>query len=119
MKMIAYAKLVARYWRMANDPRTPKIVKVLIVGGLMYTLSPIDILPDWVPFLGLLDDAAVLPSLIALSMLFIPKEVKQSHDKQEARELVVHREEGKIQARQGDLELEAISRTGSPRIPSA
>lgn len=65
---------------MANDPRTPKAVKWLIYGGIAYTLSPVDLIPDWIPGLGLVDDAAVLPGIIAVSMLLIPKSVKEDHD---------------------------------------
>lgn len=65
---------------MANDPRTPKAVKWLIYGGIAYTLSPVDLIPDWIPGLGLVDDAAVLPGIIAVSMLLIPKSVKDDHD---------------------------------------
>jgi uncharacterized membrane protein YkvA (DUF1232 family) len=80
MRFISIARTMARYWKMAHDPRTPSAVKYLIYGGIAYTLSPIDLLPDWIPGLGLIDDAAVLPSVIALSMILIPRTVKAQHD---------------------------------------
>ena len=98
MRFIMILKTLARYWRMAKDPRTPDIVRYLIYGGIAYTLSPVDLLPDFVPGLGLLDDAAVLPSVIALAMLLIPKEVKESHDAKEEMEIKDQKVEGAIQS---------------------
>lgn len=107
MKFFTMAKTIARYWRMAQDPRTPAIVKYLIYGGIIYSLSPIDLLPDWIPLLGILDDAAVLPSVIALAMLLIPKDVKRSHDATEKREIMRNRADARIEARQADNVLGA------------
>jgi uncharacterized membrane protein YkvA (DUF1232 family) len=98
MRFFTVAKTLARYWRMAQDPRTPPIVRYLIYGGLIYTLSPIDLLPDWFPILGLLDDAAVLPAVIALAMQMIPREVKESHDVKEHKELAEKKFSGQIKA---------------------
>ena len=102
MRLLRYAKTLSRYWRMTKDPRTPPIVRYLIYGGLLYTLSPIDLLPDWVPLLGLLDDAAVLPSVITLSMLLIPKDVKRSHNQADAKELIRNKAEGQAKAREAE-----------------
>jgi uncharacterized membrane protein YkvA (DUF1232 family) len=81
MKHISVLRTLIRYWRMAHDPRTPPIVRYLIYGGLAYSLSPVDLLPDWIPGLGLLDDAAILPGVVAAAMLLIPQEVKEGEDK--------------------------------------
>ncbi len=83
-----------RYWKMANDPRTPKIVKYLVYGALVYTISPIDLLPDFVPGLGLLDEAAILPTVIGLAMILIPKEVKEGHELVERQKTEQKQEEG-------------------------
>jgi uncharacterized membrane protein YkvA (DUF1232 family) len=97
-KIVTYLKTMARYWRMANDPRTPKAVKWLIYTGLIYTFSPIDLLPDYVPGLGLLDDAAVLPGLITLAMMMVPKEVKKEHDREEKTGIKDTKLEGHVKA---------------------
>ena len=80
MRWFSMVRTVHRYWRMAHDPRTPGIVRVLIYGGIAFTLIPEDWLPDWIPGMGLIDDAAVIPGVIAASMLLIPQEVKDEAD---------------------------------------
>ncbi len=60
-----------------KDPRTPLSAKILIGITVGYLLSPIDLIPDFIPVLGLLDDLVVVPALIALSIKLIPKNVLQ------------------------------------------
>lgn len=59
-------------WLAARDPRTPFAAK--LVGGMVaaYAFSPIDLIPDFVPLLGLLDDLILVPLGIALSLRLIP-----------------------------------------------
>jgi len=73
MRKLAIIRTLARYWKMAHDPRTPKIVRYLIYAGIVTSVSPIQLAPG----LGLVEDAAVLPSLIALTLILIPKGVRQ------------------------------------------
>jgi uncharacterized membrane protein YkvA (DUF1232 family) len=65
---------VALYFAV-RDPRTPLMAK--IVAGLVvaYALSPIDLIPDWIPVLGYLDDVILVPIGIALSFRLIPEDV--------------------------------------------
>jgi uncharacterized membrane protein YkvA (DUF1232 family) len=51
------------------------LVKILVGLTVSYAVSPIDIIPDFIPVLGYLDDLIILPALITLSMKLIPKEV--------------------------------------------
>jgi uncharacterized membrane protein YkvA (DUF1232 family) len=44
---------------------TPWYVKLLLIGGLLYALSPYDLIPDWVPVFGLMDDLALAILLIS------------------------------------------------------
>lgn len=53
---------------------TPIIAKIFAGITIAYALSPIDLIPDFVPVLGYLDDVIVLPVLIMLTVKFIPKE---------------------------------------------
>jgi uncharacterized membrane protein YkvA (DUF1232 family) len=59
----------------AKDPRTPWYAKGLILLIVAYTLSPIDLIPDFVPVLGYLDDLVIVPGGIWLAMRMIPPEV--------------------------------------------
>lgn len=51
---------VVQLWEAFKSPDTPKGVKTLIIGGLIYMVSPIDLVPDVIPVFGLLDDASVI-----------------------------------------------------------
>lgn len=57
------------------DKRTPVTAKILIGLTVGYLLSPIDLIPDFIPVIGLLDDLIVVPLLITLSIKLIPAEV--------------------------------------------
>ena len=50
----------------------PKIIIVITIG---YALSPIDLIPDFIPIIGYLDDLIILPALISLSVKLIPAEI--------------------------------------------
>ena len=54
---------------------TPVIAKILAGITVAYALSPIDLIPDFIPVLGYLDDVLLLPALIALTIKLLPKDV--------------------------------------------
>src|SRR5512144_1460485 len=58
----------------ARDPRTPWYAKALIFLIVAYALSPIDLIPDFVPVLGYLDDLLIVPGGIWLAIRLIPPE---------------------------------------------
>ena len=58
-----------------RDPRTPWYARLLAVGVIAYALSPIDLIPDFIPVLGYLDDLLLVPLGIALALKMIPAEV--------------------------------------------
>ena len=58
-----------------KDPRTPFWAKLLAALTVAYALSPIDLIPDFIPVLGYLDDLLLLPGLVALCVRLIPPEV--------------------------------------------
>jgi uncharacterized membrane protein YkvA (DUF1232 family) len=66
---------VAYYRRVLADPRTPPLSKWLLGLAIGYLLSPIDLIPDFIPLLGQLDDALIVPGLIVLAMRKVPPEV--------------------------------------------
>jgi uncharacterized membrane protein YkvA (DUF1232 family) len=58
-----------------KDPRTPWYAKVFAVLIIGYALSPIDLIPDFIPVLGYVDDLIIVPAGMALLLKMIPKEV--------------------------------------------
>lgn len=59
----------------ARDPRTPWYAKLLVAGIVAYAFSPIDLIPDFVPVLGYLDDLILIPLGIALAIKLVPPTV--------------------------------------------
>ena len=68
------SNILAIYLSM-KDKRTPLIAKIMIVLTISYAVSPIDLIPDFIPVLGYLDDLIILPIMITISIKLIPKEV--------------------------------------------
>lgn len=58
-----------------RDPRTPPMAKVLAVGVVAYALSPVDLIPDFIPFLGWIDDFIIIGLGLRLIKHLIPKTV--------------------------------------------
>ena len=79
MNLRAWAKALKRdvvaLWIAARDPRTPVLAKVLAGAVAAYALSPIDLIPDFVPVLGYLDDLLIVPAGIWLVLRMIPAEL--------------------------------------------
>jgi uncharacterized membrane protein YkvA (DUF1232 family) len=63
----------------AQDPRVPWIAKVLASAVAAYALSPIDLIPDFIPVLGHLDDLIIVPLGIVLAVRLIPPELMAEH----------------------------------------
>jgi uncharacterized membrane protein YkvA (DUF1232 family) len=61
--------------RLIRDPRVPLYAKAVLGLTLVYVLSPLDFVPDWIPILGQLDDAAILTAGIALFLRLCPPEL--------------------------------------------
>lgn len=59
----------------ARDPRTPLLAKVIAMAVAAYALSPIDLIPDFIPVLGYLDDLLIVPIGIAAAVRLVPAEV--------------------------------------------
>jgi len=63
----------------SKDPRVPLYVKILILLIIAYALSPVDLIPDFIPLLGYIDDLVILPLGIYLAFKLIPEEVKSEY----------------------------------------
>lgn len=62
----------------ARDPRTPLAVRLLALAIAAYALSPIDLIPDFIPVLGYLDELILLPLGVALVIRLVPPEVAEA-----------------------------------------
>ncbi len=77
-KFIDRAKREIAYYRaLIAHPETPKLARWLVGGALAYLLSPVDLIPDWIPVLGYLDDLLIVPALIYTALMIIPATVKK------------------------------------------
>ena len=80
-KMQVWARALKRnvvaLWFACKDPRTLPLAKALAVFTVGYALSPIDLIPDFIPVLGFVDDAIILPGLIWLVLRMVPAEVME------------------------------------------
>lgn len=65
-------------WKLFQHPETPRAVKWVAVAVLAYAVSPIDLIPDFIPVLGMLDDIVLVPLGIALVMRLTPPALWQA-----------------------------------------
>ncbi len=69
-----------RIWRSAyGDVRTPLMAKALPFIAVLYLLSPLDFVPDFIPVLGQLDDVGMILLLCTIAWRLIPKDLKAKH----------------------------------------
>jgi uncharacterized membrane protein YkvA (DUF1232 family) len=70
------AKTVKRelqvYRRVLADPRTPWYAKIVLGLAIGYLMMPFDLIPDWLPVIGQLDDLLIIPGLVWLALKLIP-----------------------------------------------
>lgn len=78
-RLKAWARSIKRdviaLWLAARDPRVPWFAKAVAAAVAAYALSPIDLIPDFVPVLGYLDDLLIVPLGILLAVKLIPQQV--------------------------------------------
>ncbi len=96
--MAAFAKLrstgrkikreLVVYRLVMMDKRTPKLARFLLGAAIAYAVSPIDIIPDFVPVLGYLDDILIVPALVIIGLKLVPKGVVADCRARVERELV-------------------------------
>jgi len=99
LKREAYALYIA-----TRDPRAPWYAKAFLGLVVAHTFSPIDLIPDFIPVLGYLDDLVVTPLGIALALRMIPPEV-MSDARRQAEALL---QQGKPISRAGAIMVVAI-----------
>lgn len=69
---------LAVYRLVLRHPQTPRVAKLFLGLAVGYLLLPFDLIPDFIPIIGQLDDVIIIPVLLCLALLFIPKAVIQS-----------------------------------------
>lgn len=62
-------------WFASHDPRAPWYAKAIAVFIVAYALSPIDLIPDFIPVIGYLDELILLPGAVWLALKLMPREV--------------------------------------------
>lgn len=72
-------------WFCTRHPRTPLFAKAIAVAVVAYAFSPIDLIPDFIPVLGYLDDLLILPLGIWLVLKLVPQDVLSECREQAAR----------------------------------
>lgn len=80
----------------ARDPRMPWVARAVALAVAAYALSPIDLIPDFIPVLGLLDDLLIVPLGLALVIRLTPRAVLD--DARRAAEAAVERPVGRVAA---------------------
>lgn len=70
-----FSKEIEFYKRVYTHPLTPRFSKFFLGVAIAYAVSPIDLIPDFIPVIGHLDDLLIVPLFIWLAVRFIPKSV--------------------------------------------
>ncbi|WP_428943538.1 YkvA family protein [Pantoea sp. FN060301] len=81
-----FKKDVLTLWYACRDPRTPSWVPLLAGGLGVYAFSPLDLIPDIIPIVGLADDAVIVPLGIRLLLKLLPAAVKSASQQQAERQ---------------------------------
>ncbi len=72
-------KQLKLYRLVLKDKRTPLIAKLLLGAAIGYLLLPFDLIPDFIPFFGQLDDLIIVPLLVYTALKLIPKYIIKEH----------------------------------------
>jgi len=75
-------------WLAGRDPRVPLLAKLIIGATVAYALSPVDLIPDFIPVLGYLDDIVLLPLGLWMSIRLVPSDVWEECKARAAEEAV-------------------------------
>ena len=73
---------VTVYKLVLKDDKTPMFGKIFLALAVGYALIPFDLIPDFIPIFGQLDDIVIVPLLIVISLKLIPREIIDKYRKQ-------------------------------------
>jgi uncharacterized membrane protein YkvA (DUF1232 family) len=94
----AFRRELRVYRRVLADPRTPRAAKIFLGLAVGYLCMPFDLIPDFIPVLGHLDDVVLVPALVYCALRFVPRELvaeHRAHVQREAEEKSASRIEGR------------------------
>ena len=74
------------YQRVLKDERTPSRAKIFLGLAIAYLCMPFDLIPDFIPVIGHLDDAVIIPALVFVALRCVPREVVSEHREQVVRD---------------------------------
>lgn len=72
-------RLAKFLWHLVKEPRVPWTVKAALAGLAAYLAVPIDIIPDWIPGAGYLDDVLLVSFVVSFVLAKVPREVVLEH----------------------------------------
>ena len=94
---VTFKRELLIYRRILQDPRTPKLSRVLLGCAALYAVTPIDLVPDVLPVVGQVDDAFVISTFVTLALAFLPDGLVHEHRVQWAHEQEAKRaREGRV-----------------------
>lgn len=75
-RLLVFRTELATLWYAFRHPETPWHLKAAMVAVVVYVLSPIDLIPDFIPVLGWMDDLILVPLAVGLIVRLLPLEVR-------------------------------------------
>ncbi len=79
MLRLPWRKKPTLFWRLFHDSRVPRPAKLVLPGVGLYLLMPIDLIPDFIPVVGYLDDVLVLMLGLWLFLRLCPEDIFREH----------------------------------------
>lgn len=74
MRVFVFRKEVGMLWRAFRHPATPVYLKLMTIAAALYLVSPIDLIPEFIPVIGILDDLIIVPLLVGWIAKRVPPE---------------------------------------------
>lgn len=73
-RLMQFRHDLAKLWRAFRNPATPLWVKAAMIGVVLYLVSPIDLIPDFLLLFGIVDDLVLVPLMLSWIARYVPEE---------------------------------------------